>query len=188
MKLLWGKTKGTGQSFKQTAINFLGHPGIALGVRIGAVLFSFVLAVWAVYVLIDVNSHPPRDPNNAEHQKTLRTLYLAMFLAFGTGTLFAVLLALQSFSRVFVAPTGDQIWGDLVASIWGLPFSVPLVFFALDGASGASTWVYAVMLIFAGVAFPAIRPRLVHPGPSGPGAHATPPAAPTQPLPPAATE
>lgn len=146
----------------------LDKPKVARWVRIGAVVLSLGLVAWATLVLIDVYSHPPHDSADPEHQKSLGMLQLAVIIAGGAGVVFAIILALQAFRGVFVAPTGDQIIGDLVASLWGLPFSVPLVFVALDGAPAVSTWLPAVLLIIAGAVVTSIRPRSVEPTPPGP--------------------
>ena len=142
------KLKRLADRFRNSAVNRWTRAIVAV--------LAIVLAIIAVGVLGELK-------DTIDHGR-LVLLQLAVIFAGGASFLFLVIVALQDSTDYFVAPTAKQIRGDLAASVWSLPFSLPLVFAALDGyLTPVDTWLVALLLILASVVFPAVRPRWTGP-------------------------
>ena len=143
---------------KQSAVvKILEKPRVARGIQIGAAVLSLALSLVALTV--------QRHVLGGDHEG-VTALQLAVIFALGASGCFLVITALQSLQvGNFTQPTKEQIRGDLLASVWGLPFSVPLAFAALNGTTATgSDWWMGLLLVVAGMVFPAIRPRWLRAG------------------------
>lgn len=90
-------------------------------------------------------------------------LRLAFWVATGTAVLVSVYWFFQGrFGHKFRAPTGKEIGADLVVALLGVPFALPLLIVALDGA--VLPWsdrITPAALAVVGILFPVLRPRRV---------------------------
>lgn len=87
-----------------------------------------------------------------------------LFISVLTVVSLGAILGVQYFCASYRAPTGREICKDMVAALWGVGFSVPLILVALDGQiTSGKDRIILTALALIGVLMPAIRPRRCSP-------------------------